>query len=247
MDAFSQGARFYEAFSNAEGRLDREGPFLRARLAEAPANSVLDLACGTGLHAHYLAELEAEVTAWDVSEAMIGHARRVRPHPRVTYQVGDMQDVDGGPWGLVLCLGNSLALLASPDALEQTFRQVHANLLPGGLFAIQVVNYVNPTMQQPRHRIEERCIEEADVVAIKNLVPKGDRTYLAINYFADTGDEVLSIGESAVLNHWSETALRETAERQGFSVQAVQGDYEGAPYDPGASPDIILTLKAPIP
>ncbi|MFO7976971.1 MAG: methyltransferase domain-containing protein [Candidatus Hydrogenedentota bacterium] len=104
--AFGRIAHYYEVLANAERRLYRESPLLRMVLQLAPGNRVLELACGTGLHALWFAEEGAEVTASDLSEAMIAYARQHRPHERIQYLVHDMRTPPHGIWDLAVCLGS---------------------------------------------------------------------------------------------------------------------------------------------
>ena len=130
LDAFQSAAAFYDVLFDAEARTKREAPFLRAVLEKAPGGRVVDIACGTGFHARLLAELGATVDAFDLSEAMIERARRVRPHECVRYAAGDMRHVAGGPWDLAVCLGSSLSLLPGHGAVADTFASVHDALVP---------------------------------------------------------------------------------------------------------------------
>ncbi len=59
-------------------RIEREAPFLREVLETAPEASVLDLGCGTGEHADFLASRGFRAVGIDRSEAQIAKARRVR-------------------------------------------------------------------------------------------------------------------------------------------------------------------------
>jgi trans-aconitate methyltransferase len=90
---------FYAGYS----RLERFGagwtkafelPSLLSLLPDVTASRVLDLGCGVGQLAHYLAERgAAEVIGVDVSEKMLALARAEWSHPRVTLQRASMEDV----------------------------------------------------------------------------------------------------------------------------------------------------------
>lgn len=157
MNAFDRGAVYYEAFANAAQRLQREGPFLLEYLRHAPGNRVLDMACGTGPHALFFAEHGAAVTAVDFSESMLAYARQHRAHANITYKQGDIRAITGGPYDLVLCLGNSLCLLTTKDELNAAFGGVFKALCPGGIFITQTLNYRAPCCPTapPPHRA--RC------------------------------------------------------------------------------------------
>lgn len=245
MSAF-QTARYYELLGNRGGRLEREGPFLLEALARAPGRRVADIACGLGLHAHWLAEQvpDATVRAFDASEAMVGHAQATRPHPRVVYAHGDMRDIVGGPYDLLLCLGNSLALLDDVDALRRFFDGAHHAAAPGALVVTQSLHFDADAMQRPRIRVERATLPEGELVAVKRFQPQRDRTLLAITYHAATEEALTDIAETVTLRHWSDDTLVEEARRAGFAVEGVYGDYQRAPLLPDAS-DIVLCLQKP--
>ena len=244
--AFRSTAPFYDLFAKPTGRLDREGPLLLETLARAPGPRLLDLACGTGLHARFLAERGAVVTALDASPAMIAYAQQTRSHPHITFQEGTMTAPAGGPWDMAICLGNSLSLLDDPDRVAQAFATIAGHLTPGAPFLLQVLNYQSEAAAQPRHRIERKQSGEADIIAIKNLVPASDRTLLNLAFFEQRGPAIRRFTESAVLLHLTEPQLTATATSAGFTSLETFGGFDASPYQPRQSTDLVMRMvKAP--
>lgn len=240
MGAFRDAADYYDVLADAAGRIDRERRLLTDCFGRAPGRRVVDLACGTGLHALFFAELGGQVTALDVSAEMIARAEKGRPHASVNYRVSDMREVKGGPWDLAVCLGNSLSLLGGMGEVEEVFRRVSDCLAPGGIWLVQILNYSGGVCRQPRHRIERKAVGAGgEVVAVKSLVPHGDRTLLSLAFFSIESGSVTSVAESAVLLHLDRQQLEEAARGSGFRVEAIYGGFDGADYDAGVSPDLI--------
>ena len=185
MSAFHT-AQFYELLGNRCGRLEREGNFLLETLAEAPIQTVADLACGLGIHALFFASNGATVFASDLSPEMIRHAQTIRPHKQITYVVGDMRTPNGGPYGLVVCLGNSLSLLQCKEDLTCFYRGVSKVLAPQGLLITQTLNYDAPTLKRPRIRTEHAVLDDGDIAAVKRFLPLENSTLLSITYYATT-------------------------------------------------------------
>jgi 2-polyprenyl-3-methyl-5-hydroxy-6-metoxy-1,4-benzoquinol methylase len=243
MKAFGSAIACYEVLANAAARLEREGPCLLDILDRAPGTRCLDLACGTGLHARYLAEQGATVDAWDLSPAMIAYAREHRAHGGVTYAVGDMRSPSGGPWDLALCLGNSLSLLQTESDLETTFARLRASLNPGGLFLFQMLNYLSAQSKEPRHRVETANSEQTSIIAVKSLVPRGEHTLLSLNYFVEyERDRTDSFSETATLRNWTRGEFERVAGRTGFALQDTRGSFDGSAFDPARSSDLIMLL-----
>ncbi len=243
--AFTDGAEWYDALGANPGRLGREGPFLLGALGRAGGRRVLDTACGTGLHALWLAERGASVRAADLSPGMVAVARARRAHPEVVYQVGDMRLPPPGPWDLILCLGNSLSLLPAEGDARLFFQNSAAVLAPEGRLIVQVLNYALPAAAQPRARTAEAVVDGVPVRADKRFTPENGRTRLEIVYTAVRGGAVQTFREEAVLRHWSRAFLEGAARAAGLAVEACHGGYDGAPFDPARSPDLILTLRRP--
>ncbi len=246
MEAFERGAAYYEVFANSVKRLEREGPFLLDRFRRAPGNRVLDLACGTGPHALFFAEHGGMVTAVDAGEGMIAFAQRARPHPNIEYRVGDMRRVEGGPWDFALCLGNSLSLIDSGEGLRDVFKSLSATLTPGAIFVIQVLNHAAEAARVPRHRIEHGRLEDAEIVAVKNLVPHGEHTLLSLNYFVFQGETIDAVSETAVLRHWTQGELTDTAAAHGFVMAECFGGFDGRAWEMEQAPDLVIVFKKTI-
>lgn len=243
MPAFTSGVEYYELFANAEARLHREGPLLLDTVAQSPGWHAADIACGTGLHAHFLASNDVTVDAFDYSAEMIGYARAHRAHSGITWHTGDMRDLNGGPWDTVFCLGNSLSLLPNPDDLKKTFRAVYSSLSTGGLFFSQILNYRKPAFSEPRQRIERKKANGADILAVKNLVPHGNKTILTLSYVTLSGESSGFTAEHAVLTNWTSDDLLAASAAAGFSVHAVYGGYDKSAYDPEKSGDVVMVLR----
>lgn len=243
MTAFHDSAELYDALADRAGRLEREGPLLRYCLEIAPGRRVADIACGTGLHAHFLAGAGAEVDAFDLSGEMIAHACRRRSHPNIRYRVDDMRAVQGGPWDLVVCLGNSLSLLASAEDLTVTFAAIRAGLAPGGLCLAHVLNYSGQQASRPRHRVEVATWEDARIVAVKSLVPDGDHTLLTLNFFVEERGKRHTVSETAVQRNWTLAQLTRAGTDAGLTIKFLWGGFDRQRYQPEASPDLLILFE----
>ncbi len=242
MGAF-QTARFYELLGNRAGRLEKEGPLLLEALERVPSRQVADVACGLGLHAVWLADRgAASVNAFDLSPEMVRHAQETRPHERVRYAAGDMREIASGPYGLIICLGNSLSLLSNREDLRRFFSSAWDALLPGGLLIAQTLNYDKPALRRARARVERAETSDGELVAVKRFQPRGDHTVLTIDYHHVAVEVLTDITETAVLRHWSPTVLQETAGQVGFKCDGLFGDYEQSPLTE-ESPDILFRVR----
>lgn len=103
----------------------------------APAQSMLDLACGTGTVAVAFAQQGWEVYGVDASSGMLEQAKRKAAQlgQWVAFSQQDMrQFVLPHPVGLVTCLYDSLNYMLTLADLQLVFQRVAAALMPGGVF-----------------------------------------------------------------------------------------------------------------
>lgn len=104
-------------------------------------NSILDLACGTGILSGQLKNLAAEVVGLDLSEPMLAQAReRYGALPGVQFLQGNFRSfrIDR-QFDAAICAFNSLNYLGHESELRQVFDAVAKHLQPGGLFLFDTI------------------------------------------------------------------------------------------------------------
>jgi len=116
---------------------------------------VLDVACGTGLHARALAERGVQVVAADASQAMLQEARGKAGGPgrHIEWLHAPMETIaqsTTGPFDAILCLGNSLPHLLTDTQLHATIRGFGTLLAAGGIAVVQMLNYGRILERQER-------------------------------------------------------------------------------------------------
>lgn len=146
MSSFDDVALAYDEAIDWDRRLAREMPFLISRLGNPKGKNVLDLACGTGRHSVALALEGVEVVGIDNSEVMIRRALKLAESKNVSpsFILGEMEEFETlttGQYDLIICLGNSLALLDSLDVLERVLVSVYNSLSENGVFIAQTLNF----------------------------------------------------------------------------------------------------------
>jgi SAM-dependent methyltransferase len=110
-------------------------------LADRSEGPVLDLGCGTGRVALYLAERGHEVTGVDVEPQFVDELRR-RARARalsVTVVLGDVRELRlEGSFALALAPMQLLQILGGPSGRRAMLRGVGRYLAPGGRFAAAI-------------------------------------------------------------------------------------------------------------
>jgi SAM-dependent methyltransferase len=127
--------RYRDAFPHKEGQLAC-GEWLLSRLP--PGAAVLDIGCGTGLpSARQLVDGGCQVTGIDISPAMLAQARANVPEARfLELDATGLGRLPGGYDAVVAYF----SLLNLPRSIfPQVLGLIHRSLVPGGLFALAMV------------------------------------------------------------------------------------------------------------
>jgi SAM-dependent methyltransferase len=237
-------AAYYDVISDPAKRLAHEGHFLTRLLETAPGKRVLDMACGTGVQAEYLARQGATVTARDIDREMLDEARAKRAHERVTYEEGDMREAAGGPFDLAIVMGNSLSLLESADDAGRTFAAMGSMLAKRGVGFAHVVNYEALARGGPRQKVASRKTADGEIVIVKDMVPaKGAGALVAFSYFERRNGDWECWGNQSVLLDLRLGELTRAAEAAGLKVEGIYGDYDRSAFEEAKSPDLLLVLR----
>jgi ubiquinone/menaquinone biosynthesis C-methylase UbiE len=119
-----------------------EEPRVREALGDVRGLAVLDLGCGTGRHALWLAAAGARVTAVDFSEGMLSEARRKPGASAVRFLVHDLHEslpFEGAAFDRIV----SGLVLEHLSDLGSVFAEARRVLKPGGR---AVVSAMHPAM-----------------------------------------------------------------------------------------------------
>lgn len=161
-DFYDALAPMFDVMTDWDARLAVEGPFLHDQLAAIGAQRVLDVACGSGGHALWLAQHGYTVVGEDASPAMIALAQQkaARAGLQVAFNVADLTSpaslvaaeapAMSAAFDAVLCLGNSLPHLLTQAELTAALVGMARRLRPDGLLILQNLNYDLRWQKQPR-------------------------------------------------------------------------------------------------
>ena len=101
----------------------------------AKGKTLLDVACGTGIHAAHLSKWY-EVTGLDLDPGMLAVAKR--KHPKIHFHQGDMTDFDlKRQYDAIGCLFSSIGYVKSKSRLQEAIRTMSRHLLPGAVLLIE--------------------------------------------------------------------------------------------------------------
>jgi SAM-dependent methyltransferase len=240
--AFDILAAVYDAATDWERRLAREGPFFRRLFEAIGVRRVLDAACGSGRHALLFGQWGLAVEAADISPGMLELARRLAgdtPGVRCI-QRGFAEPVRSGPFDAVVCLGNSLPLAGTSDAVARALACMLAALRPGGVLVAHMPNLWKlpdgPVTWQRCARVE---LPDGPVLVVKGMHRCGARGYVDVVH-ADPTTGALHHAQSLELAGLEAPWLEQTVRAAGAGRVEFLGGYGGQSYDRATSEDLIM-------
>jgi ubiquinone/menaquinone biosynthesis C-methylase UbiE len=108
---------------------------LAGKYKKSPGSGLLDVACGTGLHAGHLAGFY-QVEGLDIAADMLAVARE--KHPGIRFHKGDMRKFDlGKQFDVVTCLFSAIGYVKTTAQLDQAVAAMARHLKPGGVLFVE--------------------------------------------------------------------------------------------------------------
>jgi ubiquinone/menaquinone biosynthesis C-methylase UbiE len=130
-------AKYYDRIYSFKDYLDEavRTQNLTMKYLEAGGNTLLDVACGTGLHLKHLKD-DFSCMGVDVSKAMLKIARKNAPG--VTFKEADMKSLKlGKQFDVITCLLSSIGYVRTYSNLNRTIHNFAKHLKKGGIALIE--------------------------------------------------------------------------------------------------------------
>ena len=176
MSVFGAYSHYYDLLYE-DKNYSKEVEFVSAIIRRhAPdARTVLDLGCGTGIHACAFAREGYQVTCLDRSAEMLARARdrlkqAVSNGSPVDFQQGDIRDFKlTDRFDVVVALFHIISYLPANSDLDAAFAQIREHLKPGGLLIFD--HWYGPAVLTDRPAPRIKTFENDEVKIIRIATP----------------------------------------------------------------------------
>jgi SAM-dependent methyltransferase len=230
-------------------------------LARQSPGPVLEVGCGTGRVLVPCARAGATIVGLDLSPGMLAVCRRklAREAPDVQARVrlveGDMRDFDlGARFPLITLPFRSFQHLETPEDQRAALRVLARHLAPGGRMVLDLFNPSLPFLGDERWLVAPLAEPAVDLPDGRRMV----RTMRMVSrdWFAQVQEIELSHRitwpDGRAEDHTGTARLRYTfrfeAEhllaREGFTVEALYGDYDRSPYGAKYPGELIFVCRS---
>jgi 2-polyprenyl-3-methyl-5-hydroxy-6-metoxy-1,4-benzoquinol methylase len=225
--------------------LEADRSMLVTLLARYGAKTVLDCACGTGVHTLILAREGFQTVASDASDHMLEAARAKLSAAgfevdlyRSTWR--DLPEVVPGRYDAVICMGNSLAHEPDAAAATESLRGMYAMLNVGGILLLSGTN----ADRQLSEKIGLEVVEPEPDCFLMNVWDYGETRTTSRYFFIDTvsGEPSMRYFKFELLNLTA--AIMESCLRSaGIDDYTLYGEKDYTPYSQYESERLIVVAR----
>lgn len=233
-------------------RLQREAALVGRVLASAPSRVVLDLGCGSGEHARFLAAQGFAVTGVDASPSQLAAAQAADPGGRyVEASLTDLGAVKLPRHGAALCLGNTLPHLLEATAVRAFLAGLSACLEPGAPLLLQLLNYDRILDRHERAFpvvLRPGAEGQGETVFLRLMTHHGEGrlTFTPAHLRHQSGSEPpleLVAAQEVPLQGWRRHEVEAFLVATGFRVAEVLGSMTGDPWAPTGSDLVVIATR----
>ena len=187
---FDSYAKYYDLLYK-DKNYSSEVEYIAAHIKkDAPnARHILELGCGTGTHAEYLARKGYKVHGVDISEKMLSLAiKRKNELPaeianNLSFELGDVRSVRiGSVYDVVISLFHVMSYQVSDNDLIDTLDTAYSHLSKDGLFLFDFWYTPSVLSQKPEVRVKKLEDKHIKVIRIAEPVMHDSQNLVDVNF-----------------------------------------------------------------
>lgn len=206
MEMYRESAALYDDFFlKGKGETTKTNQLILHYLQANNVNSLLDMSCGTGAQAIFLAKAGYQITASDINQGMLDVAQRKSSGIDITFHQADMTNVSlGKKYDAIITMFNSVGHLTKAQLLT-TFINAKNNLNANGILIFDIFNRdVMPLV--PKHKFIDCARHQANTFFVK---------FTQFDFNTSTG--MLNVSQTELM----QKGIREMLQKeQNYSLQA---------------------------
>jgi len=216
---FSKSAKFYNAIYESMGKdyvaEAQKVHHIIGQRKKSPGNSLLEVACGTGLHASVLRKYY-QVEGLDLDVEMLAVASQ--NYPDISFHQADMAEFDvGKQFDVVTCLFSSIGYVKTKERLNQAAQAMANHLLPGGVLIVEP--WFTPEQWNPG-RVSALFVDQPDLKISRMNISEieGRLSFFIFNYLVGTPQGVEYFTERHDLGLFTHEEYLEAFRKTGLEV-----------------------------
>ena len=202
---FNAYAAYYDCLYQDKNYKSESGNINALLKTYSVGNKVLDLGCGTGRHAEFLAQLGFNVTGVDLSDFMLEKAKSsmsTNIANKNSFLQGDVRDVRlNQRFDAVISLFHVASYQIFNKDIKAMFETAAVHLIPGGVFIFDFWYGPGVLADKPSVRIKRMSDDNCNVLRIAEPVMRINENIVDVNYTIDVEDKNTKIKHSFEEKH----------------------------------------------
>ena len=215
----SKSANYYDEIYTSMGKdyaaEARKAHQIIKKYKRASGKRLLDIACGTGLHADKFSR-RYQVEGLDLDPAMISVARK--NYPTIKFHCGDMTNFNlHRQFDVIVCLFSSMGYVKSKTRLFQSIKTMSRHLAPGGVLLVEP--WFTPKQWKVGH-VGTILVEKPDhkIVRMSRSARKGNLSTVEFEYLIGTPKSIEHRSEVHELGLFTHEEYLDAFRRSGLEV-----------------------------
>lgn len=188
--------------------------------------SILDLGCGSGIHAEMLYDMGYDVFGVDISEEMLIEARKraKKNKKQIEYKCQNIKELSvNKKYDVVTSLFHVISYLTSNEDLLNTFKKVNFHLFKGGLFVFDF--WYGPGVLSDKPVTKIKRVEDKKISCVRLTEPTlyNELSCVDVNFELFINDKETNksdiVKETHRMRYFFDTELELISHLTGFIVK----------------------------
>lgn len=168
---FEKYAKYYDLIYQKKNYLN-EARYIHSLLKKFESkNKILEIGCGTGIHAKNLATLNYNILGIDLSAKMISIAKKkYSKNKNIKFLKKNILDIGYiEKFDTVISLFHVICYLTSKSKIKKSFKNIHESLKPNGLFIFDF--WYAPAVKKNKLRTKIKKFNSKTINIIRKVTP----------------------------------------------------------------------------
>jgi ubiquinone/menaquinone biosynthesis C-methylase UbiE len=216
---FRKSAKFYDAIYASAGKdyavETQKIHALIEKHKKSSGNTLLEVACGTGMHASHLSKTY-QIEGLDLDPEMLAIARQ--NHPDILFHQADLIDFDlKRQFDVLTCLFSSIGYVKTTARLNQAVQTMTRHLVTGGVLLVEP--WFTPEQWHPG-KVSGMLVEEPDLKIARMNVSEvdGNLSFFDFHYLVGTPEGINYFTERHELGLFTNNEYLEAFRLAGLEV-----------------------------
>ncbi len=242
MEEYTLLAEIYDIL-NPKDEVYLQKPFFEELVRTYGVSTVLDCACGTGIHLALFHQMGLQPFGSDISEDMLRVAKLNLQGTTIPLKKEDFRSLEQSwhdTYDMVVCLTTSLPYMRTDDELKIALQSMYDRLNPGGILVI--TSGITDSLLDAQPKFIPARVNQNDAFYFVCEYTENTMTFNIL--YVKKGPEVMEhVFTSTTYNAMRKSVVHAALTTIPFSTISYFGDYDFSDYTPESSKNLIIVAQ----